>query len=133
MRLANWAALTVALLFLSACGGSSNPTTPSGSSSSTAIKIVGQNGTQAFNPNPAPFGGQQVVFTNNDGTTHRIVLNDGSFDSGDIAPGASSRTVVLPSSGANFHCTIHPGMIGSVNAASGSAPPPCEGAYCSPY
>jgi plastocyanin len=130
MRLASSLAWAVAVVSISACGGSS-PTTPS--TSSSTISIVGQSGTQAFNPNPAPFGGQQVVFKNSDATTHHIVLNDGSFDSGDLAPGASSRGFVLPSSGTNYHCTIHPGMIGSVNAASGTSAPPCEGPYCSPY
>ena len=51
------------------------------------ITIVGQNGTQAFSPNPASFGGQMVVFRNNDSVAHRVVLNDGSVDTGDIAPG----------------------------------------------
>jgi plastocyanin len=65
--------------------------------------------------------------------THRVVLNDGSADTGDIAPGATSRQITMPNSGTNYHCTIHAGMIGSVAAASGAAAPPCEGAYCSPY
>lgn len=115
---------------LSGCG--SSPSSPSGSGGVPAITIRGQNGTQAFSPNPATFGGQQVVFVNNDSVMHRVVLNDGSLDTGDIAPGATSRTVTMPGSGANYHCTIHPGMIGSVG--SGSAPPPrCTGDYCSGY
>lgn len=130
MRLAGLSALVVGLASLLACGGSSNPTNPS---SGATISIVGQNGTQAFTPNPAPFGGQQVVFSNNDRTMHHIVLNDGSFDTGDLAPGASSRGFLLPTAGTNYHCTIHTGMIGSVSGSSGTAAPPCEGAYCSGY
>ncbi len=130
MHLTSVLAVGAALVSFSACGGSSNPTTPS---TGTTISIVGQSGTQAFTPNPAPYGGQQAVFTNNDRTTHRIVLNDGSFDTGDLAPGASSRGVALPTNGTNYHCTIHPGMVGSVNAASGMSAPPCEGTYCTPY
>ena len=34
------------------------------------------------------------------------------------------------SNGANYHCTLHPDMVGAVSAASGAAPPPCEGQYC---
>lgn len=121
------------LLTTAGCGGDSSPSTPSPPSNSSTINIVGQNGTQAFSPNPASMGGQSIVFKNNDSVVHRIVLNDGSGDSGEIAPGGTSRTVTMPAAGTNYHCTIHPGMIGSINPTSGGAPPPCEGAYCSGY
>ena len=131
MRVLSAFALAVGLASLSGCGGSSNPTTPT--TGAATISIVGQNGAQAFTPNPAPFGGQSVVFKNNDSTTHRVVLNDGSLDTGDLAPGATSRAFTLPVAGTNFHCTIHTGMIGSASGGSGTAPPPCEGAYCMGY
>lgn len=130
-RLLKVSALGVSLAVASGCG-SSSPTATSPLSTPT-INIVGQNGTQAFSPNPSSFGGQQVVFKNNDRDVHRIVLNDGSVDTGDIAPGATSRVVTMPASGTNYHCSTHPGMIGSVSAASGAPPPPCEGSYCSGY
>ena len=141
MRLRVWALASLAGLVCVSCGGSdgyggSTPTSPSGggggTTSATTITIMGQNGTQAFSPNPASFGGQSVVFKNNDSITHRVVLNDGSVDTGDIAPGATSRAVVMPTAGTNYHCSLHPGMIGAVSG--GSAPPPaCTGLYCDPY
>jgi plastocyanin len=70
-----------------------------------------------------------MAWTNNDSLTHHIVANDGSFDTGDIAPGQSSAAVMLNENGANYHCAIHPTMVGGINMASG-APPPCMGAYC---
>jgi plastocyanin len=73
------------------------------------------------------------VFKNNDSASHRIVLNDGSVDTGDIAPGATSRVVTMPASGTNYHCSVHPGMIGGVSAQTGATPPPCTGDYCSGY
>src|SRR6185503_5122376 len=102
-------AVFLAALITSACGGSNNnPGGPSGSGSGAAtITINGQTGPQSFSPNPANFGGQTVVFKNNDSVTHRVQLNDGSLDTGDIAPGATSRTVLMPSSGTNYHCTLH--------------------------
>ena len=113
------------------CGcGSSSPSSPS--SGSPTITIVGQNGTQAFSPNPSTFAGQTVVFRNNDTVAHRVILNDGSVDTGDIAPGATSRGVTMPTSGANYHCGLHPGMIGSVGGSS-APPPPCTGDYCNGY
>jgi hypothetical protein len=56
-------------------------------------------------------------------------MNDGSLDTGDIAPGQTSAAVMMTNNGGNYHCTIHPAMIGSIKASSG-APPPCQGAYC---
>lgn len=136
MRASTLSASTVLVCTITAfaCGGSSSPSSPSNSTSNLpTIMIVGQNGAQAFSPNPAALGGQQVVFKNSDGIIHRVVLNDGSVDTGDISPGATSRAVMMPSSGTNYHCSIHLGMIGAVNAASGGAPPACEGPYCSAY
>src|SRR5690349_20143165 len=100
MRLRVWALASLAGLVCVSCGGGGygdSPTSPSGgggSTGATTITIMGQNGTQAFSSNPASFGGQSVVFKNNDSITHRVVLNDGSVDTGDIAPGATSRSVV---------------------------------------
>jgi plastocyanin len=130
--------MTASVLFASVaaasgCGGSGTPATTPTPPSSPTITIVGQNGTQAFTPNPASFGGQQVVFKNNDSVTHRVVLNDGSIDTGEIPPGGTSRTVAMPAAGANYHCAIHPGMIGSTSAGAGAPPPMCEGPYCSAY
>ena len=135
MQLRVWmVSLFLAGLASSGCGSSypSAAPTPVASNSAT-ITIVGQNGAQAFTPNPASFGGQQVVFKNNDTVMHRVILNDGSVDTGDIAPGATSRAVTMPGGGANYHCAIHPGMIGSTSASTGAPPPPCEGPYCMPY
>jgi len=84
----------------------------------------------SFSPNPASVGGQMVVFRNNDSIVHRVQLNDASVDTGDIAPGATSRAVQMPGNGTNYHCTLHPDMVGAVNTAAGSPPPPCEGIYC---
>src|SRR5262245_718626 len=110
-------------------GGGKTETAPSSNFSGVTITITRQNGAQSFSPNPASAGGQQVVFKNADSITHRVALNDGSVDTGDIAPGATSRVVPLPASGTNYHCTIHPDMIGSVNPSSGGPPPECT-SYC---
>jgi plastocyanin len=101
-----------------------------GGGGTTTITIAGSAGAQAFSPNPATVAqGSMVVWKNNDSVTHHIVFNDGSLDTGDIAPGASSAPIQLNSNGANYHCAIHPSMVGSINTSSGS-PPPCQGAYC---
>ncbi|HTL00816.1 MAG TPA: hypothetical protein VL243_01260 [Vicinamibacterales bacterium] len=135
--------LAAAALWAVGCGGGgggaySAPTTPSpaptttpstGSTTSAnvTIAITGSAGNTAFSPNPAPAAaGQNVAFKNNDGTVHHLVADNGTWDSGNIAPGASSGTLSVTSTNAlTFHCTIHPTMVGSINGSS-APPPPTE-------
>jgi len=128
--LAAAAAVLSAGLVTPSCGGSSSPTGPSNPTALT-ITITRQNGAQSFSPNPAVAGGQQVVFRNADSVIHRVRLNDGTIDTGNIAPGATSAAVTMPSTGTNYHCELHPDMVGAVADTSG-APPQCEGIYCAP-
>lgn len=118
-------------------GGGSNstptPTAPTPTGSTTTVNILFSNGlgnlgAQSFSPNPASASqGGMVAWHNNDSTTHHIVLDDGSLDTGDIAPGASSPAKLLNVSGAQYHCTIHPTMVGSINAATNPSPSPGPG------
>ena len=117
-------------------GSSSTPGTPSPTPNSTpngatTVNITGQNGAQSFSPNPVPITqGSLVVWHNMDTTVHHIVMNDGSFDSGDIMPGATSPTMTLTSSGGNYHCTLHPTtMFGSINVTTDPAPSPGPSPY----
>jgi plastocyanin len=100
--------------------GMPTPTSNSAPNGAATVTIMGQNGALSFTPNPAPITqGALVVWRNADSTVHRIVMNDGSFDSGDIGPGGTSATMRLSSSGGNYHCTIHPTMMfGSINVAT---------------
>jgi len=131
---------TIGLVTLAGCGGGSGgysaPTTPSpvtsggGATAATTISIVATNGAQSFSPNPANITtGTTFAWKNNDTVTHHIVFDDGSADSGNLAPGATSAVLTLASNGARYYCTIHPTMVGSINTSAG-APPPCTGVYC---
>ena len=119
------------------CGGGSSysaspsPTpTPTPAPAAGTINITGISGSRSFNPNPATLAADgTVTWQNNDGVAHRIVANDGSFDSGSIAPGTASTRVPVPAAGINYHCSIHPTMIGAVAGTGGTAPP-CQGQYC---
>ena len=113
-------ALFVTTLALCACGStsSSSPTSPSGTSAppagATIINVVGENGAQSYSPNPATVpAGQMVVWHNVDTVTHRVVLNDGTLDTGNIAPGAFSAPMILRAVGP-YHCSIHPSMVGTI-------------------
>jgi len=129
-------AIVVALASWS-CGGSgssSGPTAPAPAPPSppavTTINIQANNGSKSFSPNPGTVvQGNMVVWQNSDSQIHHIVLNDGSLDTGDIAPGQSSAALRLAANGARYHCTIHPTMVGSINSSAGE-PPPCSGDYC---
>jgi len=137
-----FAAAIVAALVSVSCGGggggSSTPTSPStppaggggGTPTVVTITITGQGGKLAFTPNPAAVAaGQTVVFKNNDNVAHHVMLDDGTVQTPDIAPGATSASVTI---GANktYHCTIHPGMVGGFNGTEAQAPPDCTYAYC---
>jgi len=122
-----FAIVTVLALGLatSACSGSgyssgrtNSPAapTPVTSNGIVTINVVAINGAQSFSPNPATLPpGQMVVWPNVNNTTHRVVLNDGSVDTGNLAPGASSQPMAIGVAGGQYHCSIHPEMIGSLN------------------
>ena len=113
-------------------GNNGNPTTPTVSGPGVVtINVVAVNGAQSFSPNPASLpAGQMVVWHNVDTITHRVVLNDRSVDTGDLAPGASSQPMAIAAAGGQYHCSIHPSMVGSVNQGSANVPAPCQGVYC---
>jgi len=94
------------------------------------VDIVRENGAQSFSPNPAEPGTRLVAFRNTDTVVHRVRLNDGAIDTGNILPGATSNPVQMPLAGTNYHCSLHPTMIGEVDASDGSDAPPCTGIYC---
>jgi len=129
-----------ALLAMASCGGggyaapSPTPTpnpTPAPTPSSITVTIVGSSGNKAFTPNPVMANaGDTLVFKNNDAAMHHLVMNDGSADVGEIAPGAS-KSLAVKGSGGLFHCTIHSTMIGSINGSEAPPEPPCTTpGYC---
>ena len=106
-------------------GSASGPAapTPMTLNGVVTIDVVAINGTQSFSPNPATLAaGQMVVWRNVNNTTHRVVLNDRSVDTGDLAPGASSQPMSIGAAGGQYHCSIHPEMIGSVNQTTATSP-----------
>lgn len=118
LLLAGLAALTLA----ASCGYGNSPTAPSGLESppagATIINVVGDRGTLSFSPDPATVSvGQLVSWHNIDNTTHHVVLNDGTLDAGNISPGRYSAAMTLAAPGP-YHCTIHPGMVGSMILAA---------------
>jgi len=58
--------------------------------------------------------GATVAFTNRDQLEHTVTANDGSWDSGPIAPGGTWRHSFAQPGTYPFHCTPHPFMTGVV-------------------
>ena len=117
------AALAAVTVGVAACGDTagSSATSPSTISAPPAgaitIDVVGVDGARSFSPNPATVPPRHVVVWHNvDSVTHRVVLNDGQLDTGNLAPGAFSAPMTLDGSGA-YHCSVHPSMVGAITGA----------------
>ena len=60
--------------------------------------------------------GGTVTWINDDNLIHTVTADDGSFNSGDMQPGATfKRTFNIPGT-FPYHCIYHRGMMGSVTA-----------------
>jgi plastocyanin len=59
--------------------------------------------------------GQRVRWHNDDSVVHTATQNGGGFDTGPISPGATSAPITVSGSGTlNYHCTMHPSMVGKL-------------------
>lgn len=86
------------------------------SANAVVINVVAIAGAQSFSPNPSTVAaGQPVVWHNVDTIVHRVVLNDGEVDTGNLSPGALSAPMILVAPGP-YHCAIHPEMVGTIKA-----------------
>ncbi len=69
----------------------------------------------AFNPGSlSVVAGSTVTWMNSDTTIHTVTADDGSFNSGNIAVGATYSKVFSTAGTFSYHCTIHPEMTGKV-------------------
>jgi len=55
-----------------------------------------------------------VTWKNDDNMIHTVTADDGSFNSGDIAPGAQFRHTFSTTGTFNYHCVHHSGMVGTI-------------------
>lgn len=70
--------------------------------------------------------GTTVVWRNNGKSVHTVSADDGSFESGDIAPGATWKHTFDAPGAFAYHCTPHPWMKASLRivAPGTDSPPP---------
>ena len=64
--------------------------------------------------------GDVVTWANRDIVPHTVSAEDGSWDSGEIAPGETWSLIVSDGAGAVYFCVYHPGMRSRLAIATGS-------------
>ena len=122
--------ITLSTVILVSCGGGSSapttptptptaptPTPPATSISATVSIPVGAAslGSRAYVASPVTIApGGTVRWTNDDTIAHTTTSNSAVWNSGNVSPGGHFD-VTFPAAGTfPYHCTIHPGMIGTV-------------------
>lgn len=74
----------------------------------------------AYDPSPLQIAvGTTVAWTNNDPVPHSASALDGSFDTGNIAPGESVSLTFTVAGSFDYTCLYHPNMAGTVVAGNG--------------
>jgi plastocyanin len=121
------AGVSFALMVAVACGSdySTPPTTPSPTptpaptpSGTSAVSVqAGAEalGNRAYAPAELTVDlGTTITWTNNDSVSHTSTSDGPGWNSGIIAPRAT-YTATFPTAGTfTYHCSIHPGMVGTV-------------------
>jgi plastocyanin len=115
-----WSAVLLSIVAgvgVTSCGND-NPASPTPpATADVTITIAAQNGASSFTPNPAQITeGQSVAWKNSssDNNTH-TATSTGVFDTGNISLGATSAPITLHVAGSYpYHCSIHPGMTGTL-------------------
>jgi plastocyanin len=92
---------------------------PPASGATSIVRLVD------FEASPASLSispGAEVEFRNEGKAMHTATAEDGSFDTGFLATGASSRHTFGRPGTYDFLCTLHPDMKGSITVVAGGGP-----------
>ena len=128
MRFVRFASVITVSALLAACGGSGSspstspsPTSPPpandpSTSSSVAIPSGAESlGNRAYMPDELSVTtGTTVTWMNTDRTSHTSTSDEAGWNSGTIAPGGRFMFTFQNAGTFRYHCTIHPGMVGTV-------------------
>ena len=108
--------LAVTMALAGAACGSSSPSAPTTSAADVTINMVGNIASQSFSPNPTTMRvGQTVAWKNADSIAHDATQDAGRFSTATVNAGATSAPITMSTAGTfTYHCTIHPGMVGSI-------------------
>lgn len=131
------AVIPALLMFAIGCGGYSSPApspspmpspapapspaptpapSPVGASSSVTIPARAEFlGDRAYTPDNLDVTvGTSVTWTNTDSTSHTSTSDGTGWNSGTLAPGGRFSVVLQTPGTFRYHCSIHPGMVGTV-------------------
>ncbi len=91
------------------------PATPAATPAAQVVNIEGFSFGGATVVQP----GEQITVSNLDGASHTMTANDGSFDTGLIAGGASA-TLTMPTAPGTYQyfCSLHPSMVSTITVQS---------------
>lgn len=120
IRLSAIALLAAGVAFAShGCGGDDDkaPTAPGGGGGTGAdvtISIAANAGANSYSPSPDTVTvGQTVSWKNNDSATHTSTADGMAWNTGNIAPSATSTPIAMNTQGSfPYHCGLHPSMTG---------------------
>ena len=72
--------------------------------------------TNAYSPSPLTVAvGAVVTFMNNDVAPHDARADNGRFATPILQPGGSANVTLSTAGSIVYHCSIHPGMVGTIN------------------
>jgi plastocyanin len=87
-----------------------------GSTAKSGTEVVIKN--FAFSPTPLQVKvGVPVTVANDDGTTHTLTADDGSFDTGRLDGGMQTKITIDRPGKYAYHCDIHNYMTGVIEAS----------------
>jgi plastocyanin len=106
--------LAVFLLLLGGCNKGSSystPTSPSTSPTATSAPNTVAIAGFAFGPSSVTVAkNTTITWQNKDNVAHTATADDGTWDTGSIAPGASKAITFATAGTFAYHCTVHPMM-----------------------
>lgn len=91
------------------------PAAPTAPGASVSI-VMGASAltTTAYSPSPVRLAvGNSVTWINNDNTTHTSTADGGAWNAA-ITPGRTFTRTFTTTGSFPYHCTIHPGMVGTI-------------------
>lgn len=127
MSSSRFVVLAAFVLSFAACGGYSAPSTstapspapaptPGGVASSVAIVTGAETlGNRAYSPDTLSVAaGSTVTWTNTDAIAHTSTSDGNAWNSQTILPGGKFSFTFQNAGTYSYHCSIHPGMVGTV-------------------
>jgi plastocyanin len=114
----DFSVITASLLVVLMVGcksDSSSPTAPSSGSPPPASNTVSMAG-NTFSPSALTVAVHATVTWNNNSSITHTSTSDiaGKWDTGNISAGSTAHTIFDSTGTFHYHCTIHPGMTGTI-------------------